>query len=112
MTTQQQTAQHTRTPYHVNAIKDGRIIGDETAPQPDKLTINSANAAIATVYRPRDARFIVRACNAHDDLLAVLEEVDAVDRAGNYGTDTEGRPLMPTAIHDRICAAIAKARGT
>jgi hypothetical protein len=45
-------------PWHVNAIKNGRIVGDETAGEFDKLQINAANCTVATVYRAKDARAI------------------------------------------------------
>ena len=56
----------TKRPWHVNAIKDGRIIGDETAKGWDKLHINGPNCTVAVVYRAEDARVIVEAVNAVD----------------------------------------------
>ena len=56
----------TKRPWHVNAIKNGRIIGDETAQGWDKLHINGPNATVAVVYRAEDAQIIVEAVNAFD----------------------------------------------
>jgi hypothetical protein len=56
----------TKRPWHVNAIKDGRIIGDETAQGWDRLHINGPNATVAVVYRAEDARVLVEAVNAAD----------------------------------------------
>ena len=61
---------HTPGPWHVNAIKDGRVIGDETAMGFDKLQINNSNATVATVYRAKDARLIA----ASPAMLEALEE--------------------------------------
>lgn len=63
---------HTKTPWHVNAITAGRIVGNATV-KAEKYQINSANNTIATVYRSSDAEFLVRACNAHYDLVEALE---------------------------------------
>ena len=63
-------------PWHVNAILNDRIVGDETAERFDKLMINSHNATIATVYRSIDARLIAEA----PKLLAALEEISRVVR--------------------------------
>ena len=49
-----------------------------------------------------DAEFIVRAVNAHDDLLAILREF-----VGGYGGNSYPEGLWPLA--DRAKAAIAKA---
>ena len=56
-----------------------------------------------------NAEFVVRACNAHDDLLAALELADATLKRFEYGekpyqTDDEGEQ-----IYAQIAAAIAKA---
>lgn len=64
---------HTPGPWRVNAIKGNRIVGDETAPQFDKLQINNSNMTVATVYRPRDARLIASA----PELLAERDRLRA-----------------------------------
>lgn len=63
-------SQITLSPWHANAIKAGRIIGDETVNDTfDKITINSHNATVATVYRRADARLI----KAAPELLEACE---------------------------------------
>ena len=53
-----------------------------------------------------DAEFIVRACNAHDDLLAALRDTLTIclERGHKLGLD-DGGPVM-----DKARAAIAKAQ--
>ena len=48
-----------------------------------------------------NAAFIVRACNAHDDLVAALDLVCRDQRSG----------ALPTSIQNAITAAIVKATG-
>ena len=58
-------------PWRVNAIdsKRGRITGDETSTGWDKLDVHGANANVARIYRPNDARFIAHACNEYPKLI-------------------------------------------
>jgi len=56
--------------WHVNAIFNNRIVGDETARHFDKLHINGENRTIAVVYRTQDARSIVDDHNQRDRLKA------------------------------------------
>lgn len=69
-------AKHTPGPWHVNAIKGGRIVGDSSAPagQYDKLMISNHNATVATVYRPVDARLIAKAPELVECLREVIKE--------------------------------------
>ena len=59
-----------------------------------------------------DARFIWRACNAHDDLLAALERVEEINRRDETwnpdltATDNERREAW-----QEVAEAIAKGRG-
>jgi hypothetical protein len=100
------TPKHSATPWHVNASKAGRIIGDETVAGWDKLTINGPNMTVATVYRGPDARLIVRAVNAHDDMLeACRKAMKAYTNAANGIAFAERFPA------GEIRAAIAKAEG-
>ena len=62
---------------------------------------------VATMVRPGDAEFIVRAVNAHDELLAALEALTEWGR-------THTSPLDTNSPHDLLIAAvnaIAKAKG-
>ena len=103
--------QHTPGPWHVNAISENRIVGDETAPAHSysKLMISNSNATVAEVYRPRDACVI----KAAPDLLAALRELQsAAHAAWNQGWehDTLARNRLAEQIH-AARAAIAKAEG-
>lgn len=66
-------AKYTPGTWHVNAIKTGRIVGDETAETFDKLQIHAANCTVATVYRSRDARLIAAAPALLEFVRAWLE---------------------------------------
>jgi hypothetical protein len=66
-----------------------------------------------TLMSKADAEFIVRACNAHDELLAALKAV--VDMFGPWHDDDcpadDTCDCSSKPIHDAINAAIAKAEG-
>lgn len=92
MTATETKVAHTPTPWHVNGL-------DCIASVRGNLTI------AAKVYRPEvDAEFIVRAVNAHDDLLAACKYVE------QFCDDPMNREQMNT-IGKRLRAAIAKAEG-
>ena len=57
---------------------------------------------IATVRKAANARFIVRACNAHDELLAALQTYELWFRGGQ-------NPSVLSDAHEFARAAIAKA---
>jgi hypothetical protein len=59
---------------------------------------------------PDDAAFIVKACNAHDDLVAIAREALAVVEHGG-GSFAMGEKGKNYGIEDRIKAALAKAEG-
>jgi hypothetical protein len=70
---------HTPGPWHVNAVdsRRGRIVGGETTTESyDKLTINSHNATIATVYRPTDARLVAAAPTMLAALQAIVDSLN------------------------------------
>lgn len=76
--------QHTKTPWRVGAPSQmGSVVADEPVPE-----IGGSDAVdyygghlIAESIAPRNAEFIVRACNAHDQLVtAVRESHAAIDR--------------------------------
>lgn len=103
MTARSAPARHTPGPWHVNAIKAGRVVGDETAAEFDKLQINGGNSTIATVYRRQDARPIAE----------VPALIDALEFARDW---IGGMPTAPSAgdrlaAMKQISAAIAKATG-
>jgi hypothetical protein len=55
---------------------------------------------------PADAAFIVRACNAHDDLVAVLEDLLCCTELNLDDIENSTRRTIETAV-----AVIAKAKG-
>jgi hypothetical protein len=61
-----------------------------------------------------DADFIVRACNAHDDLVAALSECEAMMR-GARAMLLKLEPNIKLEVHDAVAAqavaALAKANG-
>ncbi|WP_273036788.1 hypothetical protein [Massilia timonae] len=76
--------QHTKTPWRVGAPSQmGSVVADEPVPE-----IKGSDAVdyygghlIAESIAPRNAEFIVRACNAHDQLVtAVQGSHAAIDR--------------------------------
>lgn len=89
--------EHTPVPWHVGG--DGRIVYEETG-----YAICNAVVYHGKWDGQENAAFIVRAANAHDDLVAALEAwVDA------FGWD-EG-PNSMKALRDSSRAALAKAKG-
>lgn len=65
-----------------------------------------------TAERKETAAFIVRACNAHDDLVAALDRMAeflaGVLKKDGFPHDTA---MLALALIDRADAAIAKAKG-
>ena len=59
---------HTPTPWYVGHDIVNPITGDGT------ISVGNAWVTVAAVLNEEDARFIVRAVNAHADLLAALRE--------------------------------------
>lgn len=70
--------QHTKTPWRVGTPSQmGSVVADEPVPE-----IKGSDAVeyygghlIAESIAPRNAEFIVRACNAHDLLVTALSEM-------------------------------------
>lgn len=101
-------AQHTPTPWHVGDGKAARIIYGQ-----DGYAI-----ADATVYHGRhggaeeaNAAFIVRAVNAHDDLVAALRKARNAISEEVLAAGDEDHPTIArhARIIDEIDAALAKA---
>jgi len=95
--------QHTKTPWRVGApTQMGSVVADEPVPE-----IGGSDAVfyygghlIAESIAPRNAEFIVRACNAHDQLVSAARQalLECCD-------------LMATPAGDALEAAIANATG-
>ena len=100
---------HTGKTWHVNAILNNRIVGDETAAKFDKLHINGENRTIAVVYRPCDAREIVNNHNHHDELVEALKAVEAFWSEPPSGLGTNQARLVKLAqIREANRAVLAK----
>lgn len=82
---------HTATPYQVGNFREHKIFTCE----------ENGPVEVATAKRKSDAAFIVRACNAHDDLVSALDKL-----VGDM--DPEG--VNPEFNQAR--AALAKAQGS
>ena len=85
-----ETSKATGRPWHVNAVMNGRIIGDETVDRWDKLMIHGPNSTVATVYHAADARLIADRVNGwealeaeRDRLLAALAAIVGMSAAAH-----------------------------
>lgn len=101
---------HTQTPWRVT---DGTTIKEDSRPiSEDGVLIASACGYSNSGFFPSDeeglanAEFIVRACNAHDELVAALQRFVAV-----YG-DTFVPNKGEVGPYEQAMAAIANATGS
>lgn len=107
---------HTKEPWHVNGVTNGKIVGDDTVAA-EKYHINGANVTIARVYRASDAarlRECVNACagiqnpSAIAECIAVMRDMaHMVEECGYNGSNgvTERSHIK------RARKALAKLRG-
>lgn len=75
------------------------------------VTKDGNTIARTPAYRPADeetanAAFIVRACNAHDDLVAVVEKLTRL-----FAPRTEMSLHLKIEVWNEAIAALAKAKG-
>jgi hypothetical protein len=70
----------------------------------DPAPEGAKGAQQAVGQTPETAQFIIRACNAHDDLLAALRELTIAAEASGWDVDADNAPILNAAR-----AAIAKA---
>jgi hypothetical protein len=96
--------EHTPTPWHRNippASKYNTIFSGRNT-----HVLHLSSSGLDNKEIEANADFIVRAVNAHDDLVAALEAVidyeDVMLPAGSYGEE----------VHNKARAALAKAKGT
>ena len=95
---------HTPTPWHVGMRAAERIVYDGTGWAVANATIYHAEHEGGQTLA--NAAFIVRACNAHDDLLAALETI--ANQCGPF--TVHGLPPLDYATIGNIArAAIAEA---
>lgn len=93
------SAEHTPTPW-----RSGGRVGYDL-----RILANQGPIQVcpAIAHGEADARFIVLACNAHDDLIAAIEEI----RRRCDDPQGPGRSSLLNAIADLADRALAKARG-
>jgi len=68
--------QHTKTPWRVGAPSQmGSVVADEPVPEikGSEAVEHYGGHLIAESIAPRNAEFIVRACNSHDQLIAAVQ---------------------------------------
>ncbi len=84
-------SKHTPVPWSVRDNENGTLVINATEPdgspcQPARINGNADDEVYGPVTRA-NAEFIVRACNAHDDLL---EACKAIVHAANMGDSAMG----------------------
>lgn len=104
--------QHTKTPWRISAgigFGKGAVVADEPVPE-----IGGSDAVdyygghlIAESIAPRNAEFIVRACNAHDELVGALTDLVA---ATGWKTMTEADLLEAEREGSSTATALLRAR--
>ena len=100
--------QHTKTPWRVGAPSQmGSVVADEPVPE-----IGGSDAVehygghlIAESIAPRNAEFIVRACNAHDQMVAALLVADKFMSGFEGDEMQEGIDTKITQIRRALAAA-------
>lgn len=101
------TTKHTPTPWFLSGPHNDGSAGIYTTANP---SVDSSVAAFSDVGEA-NAAFIVRACNAHDELVAALENTLQFAKACQHMSEDK---LMRQAIQhdiDKAEAALRKARG-
>ncbi|TWI69027.1 hypothetical protein IP91_00092 [Pseudoduganella lurida] len=98
--------EHTKTPWRIGAgTSTGAVVADEAVPEiggSDAVAYYGGHL-IAESIAPRNAAFIVRACNTHDALLEYF-------RAGVALGNTLGHPDATAADENRAEARYDAAR--
>lgn len=105
------TTKHTPGPLHVNAIFDGRIVGDATTrPEPGQqmsYMLAGCNNTVAKAYRPADAAELARRWNLHEAMLEALRVLaDHADETYPHFESERGQREI-----DAARAIIARAEG-
>lgn len=100
--------QHTKTPWRVGTNHGmGAVVADEPVPEmggSDDVTYYGGHM-IAESIVPRNAEFIVRACNAHDQLVHVVTMI----RDADNDAQRDGLQRIPPTARAAIDAALAAA---
>lgn len=95
------TNKHTPTPW---VLEDRRKRGEGFSIK--SPTAHYSSCLVAHYIGENDANFIVRACNAHDDLVAALKDIATSDV---YLSDDGKAHVMPNRIQEIAKQALAKA---
>lgn len=100
--------QHTKTPWRVGKpTQMGAVVADEPVPEiggSDCVDFYGGHL-IAESIAPRNAEFIVRACNAHEQLVHVVQMI----RDADNDAQSDGLPRIPASARAAIDAALAAA---
>ncbi|WP_036305437.1 hypothetical protein [Methylopila sp. 73B] len=101
---------HTPTPWAVCG-SDEHWIDIKPAREKRRISLSIATVATCTVDAEANAAFIVRACNAHDDLVAALKAMvsDAVELAESGDAGFWDAEKVPAVIAARAALARAEA---
>ena len=91
---------NTKTPWEakINAVGTRHGVG----PVNGRFVATMVDGSLQSI---ENAAFIVRACNAHDDLVEAIEHAQAYIMANRGSVSTK-----PTEIAEKIRAALAKAK--
>lgn len=102
------SAQHTATPQWEIDGKDGKaVLIVDANTDPDAMEQNGIR-----VYGPdreKIAADVIRACNAHDDLVKALQEAKQHLEYIGYGDGFERSGAIESKLPEQIAAALAKA---
>ena len=100
--------QHTKTPWRVGKPTGmGAVVADEAVPEikgSDCVDYYGGHL-IAESIAPRNAEFIVRACNAHDQLVHTVTMI----RDADNDAESDGLQRIPASARAAIDAALAAA---
>lgn len=108
---------HTDGPWRINERHHGEIVSEDfvlclmlsTAMRGQNWHIDWNTPLPHSPEAQANAEFIVRACNAHYELLSVM--LDMFENP-NFQVAIGGNPSMVDALMERARAAIAKAKAT
>jgi hypothetical protein len=101
------TAKHTPGIFHIGMNPGPIVYSDKGAQIADCMSISNDHAENVA-----NAQFIVRACNAHEDLIVALME--CITESGAHcmqGDNAAGLRVRIASINAIALAAIAKAEG-
>lgn len=113
----QNTSKHTPGPWHAYALRHADkspVYGYQIRDAAHNILATlaeygmHAGAPLSPVTREANAAFIVRACNAHDDLVAALEMLVKWGAASGLGNSPRSKQWT---MFESARATLAKAKG-